>query len=310
MSFRSWSYVLIFGLLVTPSAWVSWEVFSSYQQYQINERAEVAQYEADAPKRNSGSWAAIMGESGVFDWLACLTDNVGADSNKKQTEYDLKAQQDMAAWAFGMLIVTVWLTVITFLGVLFVWRTLIVTRQMAADTLRIGEAQVRAYPTISFTGGSLAHSVAGEYPTISGEIYNVSPTPCFDMRVSFLFRVIDGAKLSGKIFEDFEFEEEWRCAEVPVQAKLPFHIRVNGFKMSDALRKAIETQDVRVEVITSMSYEDVFERKKNSGPHRFWGGLNIHESDSEIITIGLNLRGAPNEKRPNAAVRKAKRTIN
>jgi hypothetical protein len=55
----------------------------------------------------------------------------------------------MAEWARWMLISTVVMGVITALGVVFVWQTLEATRQMALDTRRIGEAQVRAYLTFS-----------------------------------------------------------------------------------------------------------------------------------------------------------------
>jgi len=93
-----------------------------------------------------------MYESGLFDWLACLAEGLSANGGVKQAEYDVKARQDMAAWAFGMLIVNVWLAVITFLGVVFVWRILKATHVIARETTRIGEAQTRGY--LGLVGGS------------------------------------------------------------------------------------------------------------------------------------------------------------
>jgi hypothetical protein len=126
-------------------SFLSWDAFSSYQNDHSSERENAAQHQADASHSGVDPCGAVMGEFGIFDWFTCLANVVNTDGGEKQAEYDLKAQQDMAAWAFGMLIVTVWLAVITFMGVLFVWRTLVATREMAKETTRIGEAQVRAY---------------------------------------------------------------------------------------------------------------------------------------------------------------------
>src|SRR6056297_3030264 len=125
MSKRNWVVAASLGLIVFCAAlWYSWDRFSTYQQNQANERAAAAEYQADTAQHSPASCRAIMDESGFFDWFTCLANNVSANGGVKQAEYDLKAQQDMSAWALGMLIATVWLTVITLLGVFFVWRTL------------------------------------------------------------------------------------------------------------------------------------------------------------------------------------------
>lgn len=146
---RYWIITALPGLIVFCGAlWYSWDRFSTYQQNQANERAAAAHYQADTAQHSPDSCRAVMGESGLFDWLTCLANNISADGGVKQAEYDLKAQQDMSAWALGMLIATVWLTVITLFGVYFVWRTLLATQDMARETREIGEAQTRAYLSI------------------------------------------------------------------------------------------------------------------------------------------------------------------
>jgi hypothetical protein len=144
MSFRSRLYVFAIGVITLGLFIFSVGIVLEYKQGHANERNSAAQYYANATKEGINSCGAIMDKSGVFDWLTCLADKISADGGEKQAEYDLKAQQDMAVWAFGMLIVTVWLAVITFLGVVFVWRTLIATQFMAGETTRIGEAQAQA----------------------------------------------------------------------------------------------------------------------------------------------------------------------
>ncbi|MGX0977642.1 uncharacterized protein YneF (UPF0154 family) [Roseovarius sp. MBR-51] len=139
-------WLIALGLFVFCAALLySLDILLTYQESQAIERVAASQYQAEAAENNSAACRAILDEAGFIDWLTCLADNISTEGSIKQAEYDLKAQQDMSAWAFGMLIVTVWLTVITLLGVFFVWKTLKATQAMAKDTARIGEAQVRAY---------------------------------------------------------------------------------------------------------------------------------------------------------------------
>lgn len=158
MSFRSRLYITALGIalfVIAALAWASWDIFSTYKQGHADERNNATQYEASASKQGPETCRPIMDERGVFDWLACLAESVGVDGSVKQAEYDLKAQQDMAVWALGMLIVTIWLSVITLVGVLFVGWTLRETRRAvkAADdavkvTREIGIAQISPYLSI------------------------------------------------------------------------------------------------------------------------------------------------------------------
>ncbi|MCM2561463.1 hypothetical protein M8756_05865 [Lutimaribacter sp. EGI FJ00015] len=171
---RSWIISVTLGLAVFISGlWFSWSVFSAYQQRHADERATAAQYYSDTTQHGPRACRSIVAETGVLDWLTCLADNISADGSVKQSEYDLKAQQDMAAWAFGMLVATVWLTVITLFGVFFVWRTLLATQAMARDAREIGEAQVRAY--ISPTHGEYEIGPRGLKVRVYFRNYGQSP---------------------------------------------------------------------------------------------------------------------------------------
>jgi len=146
MPFRAWMFAVTIGLAVILGAlWLSIDAVLVYKQDRTNEGIAAAEYEAQASQHSPNACRAVMAESGIFDWLTCLTNNVSVDGGVKQSEYDLKAQQDMAVWALGMLIVTVWIAIITFLGVFFVWRTLLATQEMAREATRISEAQTRGY---------------------------------------------------------------------------------------------------------------------------------------------------------------------
>lgn len=136
--------VLVLTACVFLGVKYSWDVFSGYQQNHASQRQEASEYQASTAGHSPSACRPIIAEDGVFAWITCLFDNISTDGGAKQSEYELQAQQDMAAWAFGMLIVTLWLTVVTLLGVFFVWQTLKATQEMASETERIGNAQVSA----------------------------------------------------------------------------------------------------------------------------------------------------------------------
>lgn len=79
----------------------------------------------------------------------CVVRVINSAHEHKRAESDLIAQRNMARWALLMLLATVAMAFITAAGVYYVWRTLKATQVMAGDTRRIGEAQVRAYVSIS-----------------------------------------------------------------------------------------------------------------------------------------------------------------
>lgn len=119
-----------------------------YQASQSNDRDNAREYYQANAHQGPYSCRAVMVESGVLDWLSCLVEAVSAESGEQQAYYDLKAQQDMAAWAFGMLIVTIWLAVITLIGVGFVWKTLVVTQNAGAEAIAAVHGVERAWLTV------------------------------------------------------------------------------------------------------------------------------------------------------------------
>ena len=132
MSVSRWIVSTALGLAAVAAILLlhfSWGIFSGYQHDHAKQRADAADYQTRT------------------------------DRGAKQSQYDLQAQQDMAAWAFGMLIVTIWLTVVTLFGVFFVWQTLRATQKMARETRTIGEAQVNATNT-SIDQAKVANEIA------------------------------------------------------------------------------------------------------------------------------------------------------
>ncbi len=172
-----------------------------YKKGHADQRDTAAEYHSDATQHSPASCGAVMDESGLVGLLTCLADNVSADGGVKQAEYDLNAQQDMAAWALGMLIATIWMTVITLFGVFFVWRTLKATQDMACDTRGmandtrdIGKKQVKAYLTIAKAKMSIRVDQDRVFWLVYPEVKNTGQSPATGIKV----RVFQGTPIENR----------------------------------------------------------------------------------------------------------------
>ena len=185
--FKSSQIVIAFlSIAVTLSGlWYSWHLFSDYQKRHANERASAAEFYYKTTRYGPDACRSIVGETGLIDWLTCLVDNVSADGSVKQSEYDLKAQQNMAAWAFGMLLVTVWLTLITLLGVFFVWRTLKATQKMAADSRIFGEATATSYLTVNWAEAAYHKDI--DQILYTAVVSNSGASPAYNVTAEIVF---------------------------------------------------------------------------------------------------------------------------
>ena len=143
---RYWKRIFAAGITTIAIGCIA---IVSYGLQQASERAEAANYQRS--ETNPDSDDPCRSVVGVVDQIKCVFDDIRTNQETKRAEYDLKAQQDMALFALAM-------AVFTFLGLIVLVLTLIEAfqaakaAQSAADITReIGEAQARAYLTI--TGG-------------------------------------------------------------------------------------------------------------------------------------------------------------
>ena len=123
-----------------------------------------------------------------------------ADEIQREQD-DLKAQEDMAKWARLMYLATAWMTALTAFGVLLLGATLYFTKQAAisadkmveeaklatkaaeasvAETQRIGEAQVRAYVTVS----EVAVFLENTCPVVNFRVFNGGNSPALSLQVT------------------------------------------------------------------------------------------------------------------------------
>lgn len=79
---------------------------------------------------------------------ACLADEIESYQEQDSTEQDLKAQQDMAFWALMTTVVGAGGFILSFGGLIMLWRSLRQTREAINNDREVGHAQVRAYISI------------------------------------------------------------------------------------------------------------------------------------------------------------------
>lgn len=106
----------------------------------------------------------------------------GTSERDKAEQYDLRAQQEMAEWAFAMMLIaaaSVWIGVA---GVAVVGWTLHETRQMTLATREIGESQSKAYVNVSKAETNLVKVTTKINITqILAYLTNTGSTPAIDI---------------------------------------------------------------------------------------------------------------------------------
>lgn len=170
---RDWFFFSTIGLVLVAGLAIAGSVNHS--------REHSGQYEAAKQEYDSAHNRIAKSATARQSLIA----DIEAYRQEWREEQDLQAQQDMAKWAWFMMIVSLGGVSITAVGVVFVARTLIATREAVAaanrtadEAKRIGEAQVRGY--LSSDGGKywmqdrflwfeLAITNRGQSPFFGGE---------------------------------------------------------------------------------------------------------------------------------------------
>jgi|GEM_PF-5406381 len=158
----------------------------------------------------------ILGGKAGFELHECIQEQVKTSYEHHTAYADLKAQTRMANWAALMGVFTFFAMVFTGLGVVFVYRTLKVTRE-------IGEAQVRAYINMDNAvsrGGGCLH--------IKTIVQNYGQSPASSLHFVVYSQVFskngdtDTPKLVslmkfGGVPVGMSFERDFDCPEILLQ---------------------------------------------------------------------------------------------
>jgi len=127
-------FAIVFAVGASVTAYIS---LQSYMVEHLNERDDVSNYDEPTIKRDLES-CLKREPTGFVKLFYCVVEAARGDEISKKDKYDLKAQQEMAEWAYGMFLATIFTILVGIIGVVFVWLTLLETR-------KVGQAQTRAY---------------------------------------------------------------------------------------------------------------------------------------------------------------------
>src|SRR5690606_8071955 len=107
----------------------------------------------------------------------------------------LRAQQDMALWALGVLLVSVASTGVSLVGVFLLIISLSQTRRAIKDTRELGEAEVRAYVTC--TECQISNVATGYAPKASIKLRNSGQTPAANVRTKIALDIANWPDRNG-----------------------------------------------------------------------------------------------------------------
>ena len=117
--------------------------------------------------------------------IVCLAEGIKSNRRAKRSEYDLKAQQDMAEWAYGMLLISAFGLIVITVGVLVVLQSLRLARQTvdrAGDANALSSeamiADQRAWITSKLIiGGDLEFFEGRAFIEVAARYQNIGKTP-------------------------------------------------------------------------------------------------------------------------------------
>lgn len=138
-------------------ALAGWLALASHTQAQIVSEANSGKPNAaernSSPTDNLGPALARIEEGikSVASAIEATQADPYAKADQKRGDSDLKAQQEMARWAFWMFIAAAASVFLTGVGVFLIWRTLKATRDTLKEARRTTDTAIKAAETAEFT---------------------------------------------------------------------------------------------------------------------------------------------------------------
>jgi hypothetical protein len=170
--------------------------FLAYQREQADQRREAAQHDPERTEQQPTD--PCIRRSGPIDSINCLIREANAQREDKRAEYDLQARQDMAAWGYGVLLVSVAGLGATVFGVWLIWLNLREARKVtsqAVETTKAATSQVELSrkalevahrPWIKFDAAFVRYYEADnddQVIVIKPTYTNIGKSPAIDVRL-------------------------------------------------------------------------------------------------------------------------------
>jgi hypothetical protein len=255
--------VFLLSILLVVPIFVGWLEVSNYRADQIEVRSAIAQ-QALRTERDAGFKIECKFHKGPKG-SECVGNIQGQSKNDQLELADLAAQQDMSAWAYGMLWVSAIGIGLSAVGVLFIWKTLEATIATLQETKKAtiatialkdseilkARATVTAFPGgISFEGGDVIAKIV---------LKNIGLTVAKNVVHSIGFQTISvGQRFLPIETHDAVINPRVLFPETSVTLTVPF----KGYIfISDELKDSNARGEVDFVVVGLISFLDVFEQE-------------------------------------------------
>jgi len=259
MSKISWPAFITLGLAATILlSYYGWQQLEIYRIEHANQRNDLAKFSAENPEE---VWKVCTDQSSNFSTaLKCMAVSADATREAQLSKYDLQAQQEMAEWAFALLLLGVAGTFSSIAGLIALFLSLAQTRAAIRDNRVLGEAQTRAYVHVDSAVLRWGDSL-GSNPSFTLTAINTGQTPAkwFECNATVFTRPLDTAGLHSHSmsFDDIDLQNvaAHRWNALGGGGQLTFHA---GTKSIDVARAAYGRKDVSLDIAGIVKYETFF----------------------------------------------------
>lgn len=250
------------GFIIVVSALVVvavWDLASRHTERRLEADARSHQIAIYAQEQIERSCSRLSGSEA----LLCVTKAIKSSDNVRRSELSLVAQQEVADWAFWMVVISILTVLVTGAGVYYVALTLVETRRATAaaiDAIDVNresaQSQLRAY--VSVERASIVKFNPDEPVEVRLHIKNTGQTPAFKMNQLVLLK-------ADSYPSNFEFYIPADIGE-DVQSELGSGLVVTTFidtgtPLTANQLDSVQSGSAAVWVWGRIDYEDIFGRK-------------------------------------------------
>jgi hypothetical protein len=240
-------------VLLAGAIW-GWQSLERYKSQHAKQREVIFNFKADSGDK----YAEICLKEGVsfLDIAKCVMKSIDANREAQRSQYDLQAQQEMAEWAYALLLLTIASTIIGACGFIGLMVSLSQTRTAIKDSREIGEAQVASY--VSIPSASVFFIGATGQPIVEIHAVNNGQSPAIGFVWTAVFRYF--SEVEGYI--ESEFDTLWMerpGVDIPPQGKVIEKFMGPDFELTTTTAEwKAKTNHVGMSITILFSWKDVF----------------------------------------------------
>lgn len=262
---KYWPYLVALGAIFALAA-LGLLGLHSYRPYELehaDQRREIANYAYETGEEYFRDCVDVQRRVPLLTALACAVEAVSANRAAAESKYDLYAQQDMAKWAYALLLVSIAGMVISIAGLAAILFSLRQTWINITDNREIGQAQTRAYLAVS--GGDFVIRKDGTIE-LNVEVRNFGQSPA--KRGHVYAQLLIPRYRGGRIESDFDFSAPQSAEIFSISTTVPTVVSVEFKKPFpiDTVGMLRDTEGVLF-VDVQVRWIDVFNGR--NGPDEF-----------------------------------------